>query len=82
MNKKELKELIDYSIERLKRDNQRDFIIKNGSYTNKYDIYEVINNKECYMYGSLDLERIHDSLCVIYNFLQTEKLYNKNEVLN
>lgn len=72
-NFKEHLENCNYKIHALKRDNKREFKIKDHPMLG-YDLFEVIDQKEYWVFSGKKLDNIHTHLCVIYNFLQTEKI--------
>lgn len=70
---KQNQEMVNESIYRLERDNNRLFKVKKHNLFG-WEIYESIENKDHWVFSGETLDDIHTFLCVIFNFLQTEKL--------
>jgi len=70
---KQYQTLVIDKIKVLKRDNKRVFFTK-SHYIYGWDIYQKIKDKEVWVFSAQNLDLVHTYLCVIYNFLQTEKM--------
>lgn len=64
--------LVTDKIHVLKRDNKRVFFVKSHPIYG-WDIYQKLNKKEIWVFSAQNLDLVHTYLCVIYNFIQTEK---------
>jgi len=70
---KQYQEMVNDRLYSIERDNNRFFkVVKH--YLHGWDIFQIIENKDHWVFSGQTLENVHTYLCVIYNFLQTERL--------